>query len=115
MPKTEYTQDDYVRALLRSAISTANNRLESILNKHLQGSVVVKDDRNGGVYIDYRDTNYGQAFDKTYSCLNNKFFYSTQNDPGAVFIAQAFTILSRGKNTRKENKPKVKTSQSRIT
>ena len=97
MPKTEYTQDDYVRALLRSAISTANNRLESILNKHLQGSVVVKDDRNGGVYIDYRDTNYGQAFDKTYSCLNNKFFYSTQNDPGAVFIAQAFTILSRGK------------------
>ena len=37
MPKTEYTQDDYVRALLRSAISTANNRLESILNKlHLK-------------------------------------------------------------------------------
>ena len=97
MPKTEYTQDDYIRALLRSAISTANNRLESILNKHLDGTIFVKEDGNGGVFVDYRNIYSGQAFDKTYACLNNKFFYSAQNDTASDYIAQAFTILSKGK------------------
>jgi len=97
MPKTEYTQDDYIRALLRSAISTTNSRLEKILNHYLEGSVILKNDGSGSVYLDTRNTYMDQVFDKTYSCINDRFFYSAQNDEVAQYIANMFSILAKGK------------------
>ena len=101
MPKTEYTQDDYIRAILRSAISTTNRRLEKILNQYLEGSVVLRGN-NGSVYLESRGRHMEQVFDKSYACLNENFFYSSQNDVGARFIAQLFTILSRGRKVQEQ-------------
>ena len=95
MPKTEYTLDDHIRALLRSAIATTNNRLEKILNQYLSGSVVLRGS-GGSLCLDTQISHLPQVFDKTYACLNENFFFSKQNDESATFIAHLYAILSKG-------------------
>lgn len=102
MAKKPYTDQDIIRAWLRSAISNENNEFRRIMNKHLERTAMLVDDGADSVYLETRNVPEDKVYGISQSALNNKFFNSPQNDAAARFIAQAHTILARGIKLEKQ-------------
>lgn len=88
-----YSQEDYARALLRSAISTQNRKLDSILTNILDGYYLKKEDGRYGLKTADLDRNVN-PYNRTLKTLNDAFFYTWLNKNSASIVSQFYNFTA---------------------
>jgi hypothetical protein len=95
----QYSQEDFARAILRVGISNCNEKLDSIIANYLGGATII-DDNHGSFVVDYNRNNWQNTnhYHQAHKYLNNRFFFSPQNDAADAIIGQVYWALGSGKD-----------------
>lgn len=95
----QYSQEDFARAILRVGISNCNEKLDSIIANYLGGATII-DDNHGSFVVDYNRNNWQNTnhHHQAHKYLNNRFFFSPQNDAADAIIGQVYWALGSGKD-----------------
>ena len=91
-----YTQEDYARALLRSAISTQNRKLENILTNLLDGATLKKDSNGLFKVVDCQTYNGNKInpYNRTMKALNDAFFHNSLMEHSADIVRQFYNFTT---------------------